>query len=48
MGEAPGVDGGIYFIGDAAPGEFVEVTLDGNGPFDFFGRTASKEVARIG
>ncbi len=48
MGEAPGVDGGIYFTGDAAPGEFVEVTLDGNGPFDFFGSLVSKEVASIG
>jgi ribosomal protein S12 methylthiotransferase len=48
MGEAPGVDGGIYFTGEAAPGEFVDVTLEGNGPFDFFGRIASKEVATIG
>jgi ribosomal protein S12 methylthiotransferase len=48
MGEAPGVDGGIYFTGGATPGQFVEVTLDGNGPFDFFGRIVSKEVASIG
>ena len=48
MGEAPGVDGGVYFVGDARPGEFVTVTLEGNGPFDFFGRADSKEVARIG
>ncbi|MGZ3519503.1 MAG: 30S ribosomal protein S12 methylthiotransferase RimO [Vulcanimicrobiaceae bacterium] len=39
MGEAPGVDGGIYFTGDAAAGSFVDVTLDGHGPFDFYGRT---------
>jgi ribosomal protein S12 methylthiotransferase len=48
MGEAPGVDGGMYFTGETAPGEFVEVTLEGNGPFDFFGRISSKEVASIG
>ena len=38
MGEAPGVDGGIYFTGEASPGSFVEVTLNGSGPFDFYGR----------
>jgi ribosomal protein S12 methylthiotransferase len=48
MGEAPGVDGGIYFTGDAVPGQFVEVTLEGNGPFDFFGHLGTKEVASIG
>ncbi len=37
MGEAPGVDGGIYFTGDAEPGEFVSVTLDGATAFDFHG-----------
>jgi len=37
-GEAPGVDGGIYFTGDARPGEFADVRLEGAGPFDFFGR----------
>jgi ribosomal protein S12 methylthiotransferase len=40
QGEAPGVDGGIYFSGAAAVGEFVDVTLDGHGPFDFFGHVA--------
>ena len=48
MGEAPGVDGGVYFTGDAEPGQFVDVTLVGNGPFDFVGRTTSKELATIG
>jgi ribosomal protein S12 methylthiotransferase len=36
-GEAPGVDGGIYFR-DAVPvGTFVDVRLDGCGAFDFYG-----------
>jgi ribosomal protein S12 methylthiotransferase len=50
MGEAPGVDGGIYFTGEASPGTFVDVTLAGSGPFDFFGTpaSASKELATIG
>jgi ribosomal protein S12 methylthiotransferase len=38
MGEAPGVDGGIYFTGEAAVGSFVEVMLEWAGPFDFAGR----------
>ncbi len=37
MGEAPGVDGGIYFTGDAEPGEFIDVTLAGTTAFDFYG-----------
>jgi len=37
MGEAPGVDGGIYFAAPAVPGTFVDVRLDGSGPFDFYG-----------
>jgi len=44
-GEAPGVDGGIYFAGEARVGEFVPVTLDGSGPFDFFGHAAVTEHA---
>jgi ribosomal protein S12 methylthiotransferase len=40
QGEAPGVDGGVYFTGQAVVGEFVDVTLDGHGPFDFFGHVA--------
>lgn len=46
-GEAPGVDGGIYFTGHAAPGQFVDVRLEGNGPFDFFGRTVSTERCAV-
>jgi ribosomal protein S12 methylthiotransferase len=48
MGEAPGVDGGIYFTGDAQPGDFVRVTLDGNGPFDFFGHLTLEDLASVG
>ncbi len=47
QGEAPGVDGSIAFEGDARVGEFVDVTLDGHGPFDFFGHLAA-ELASIG
>ncbi len=43
-GEAPGVDGGIFFTGDVEPGDFVDVTLDGHGPFDFFG-TVKERIA---
>lgn len=39
-GEAPGVDGGIYFAGPAEIGSFVEVRLDGSGAFDFYGALA--------
>jgi ribosomal protein S12 methylthiotransferase len=48
MGEAPGVDGGIYFTGEARPGEFVTVTLNGSGPFDFFGHLSTKELSNVG
>ena len=48
QGEAPGVDGGIYFTGDVAPGDFVDVTLSGHGPFDFFGTLAVRETAALG
>jgi ribosomal protein S12 methylthiotransferase len=37
-GEAPAVDGGIYFSGQARIGEFSDVRLEGHGPFDFIGR----------
>lgn len=37
MGEAPGVDGGVYFAGEAVPGEFVDVMLTGATAFDFHG-----------
>lgn len=38
QGEAPAVDGGIYFTGEARIGEFAEVRLEDHGPFDFVGR----------
>jgi ribosomal protein S12 methylthiotransferase len=47
QGEAPAVDGGIYFTGDARIGEFADVRLEGHGPFDFFGRTAQSERAAV-
>jgi len=47
QGEAPGVDGGIFFGGEASIGDFVPVTLDGCGPFDFHGRVAVKELAGL-
>ncbi len=37
MGEAPGVDGGIFFAEPAETGSFVDVRLDGAGAFDFYG-----------
>jgi hypothetical protein len=40
MGEAPGVDGNIFFAGDAAVGSFVDVTLDGATAFDYVGTVA--------
>ncbi len=36
-GEAPGVDGGIYFTGEANVGDFVDVRIDGQAAFDFVG-----------
>jgi ribosomal protein S12 methylthiotransferase len=48
QGEAPGVDGGVYFTGEARPGDYIEVTLEGHGPFDFFGRAAVREPAAVG
>jgi len=40
MGEAPGVDGGVYFTGEASVGEFARVTLGGATAFDFYGSLA--------
>jgi ribosomal protein S12 methylthiotransferase len=50
QGEAPGVDGGVYFTGEAQIGSFVPVTLSGHGPFDFFGHvlTSTKELLTVG
>ncbi|HKU80956.1 MAG TPA: 30S ribosomal protein S12 methylthiotransferase RimO [Candidatus Tumulicola sp.] len=49
-GEAPGVDGGVYFTapGSVQPGDFMEVTLEGHGAFDFFGRATTLEAAAVG
>ena len=46
-GEAPGVDGGIYFTGAATIGSFVDVELTGHGAFDFYG-SAIEEGMRNG
>jgi ribosomal protein S12 methylthiotransferase len=45
MGEAPGVDGAIYFAAPAATGSFVDVRLDGCGAFDFYGALVETAVA---
>jgi ribosomal protein S12 methylthiotransferase len=37
MGEAPGVDGGVYFAEEAQIGSFVNVKLEGTTAFDFSG-----------
>ena len=47
-GEAPGVDGGIFFTGDAEIGSFVDITLGGYGPFDFYGSLVAKESLVVG
>ncbi|MDQ2865036.1 MAG: 30S ribosomal protein S12 methylthiotransferase RimO [Candidatus Eremiobacteraeota bacterium] len=47
-GEAPGVDGGIYFAGDVGAGDFVDITLDGHGPFDFHGSLVRKQSVAFG
>jgi ribosomal protein S12 methylthiotransferase len=46
-GEAPAVDGGIYFTGDAHVGEFADVRLESHGPFDFFGRAILAERCAV-
>ncbi len=40
MGEAPGVDGAIHFMGKTSIGEFTLVRLDGATAFDFYGSLA--------
>ena len=48
MGEAPGVDGGVFFTGVARPGEFVEIEIAGATAFDFHGRLVRvAEPARV-
>jgi ribosomal protein S12 methylthiotransferase len=41
MGEAPGVDGAVHFVGTAPIGDFVEVSLTGATAFDFYGTLAA-------
>ncbi|MGP6158308.1 MAG: 30S ribosomal protein S12 methylthiotransferase RimO [Vulcanimicrobiaceae bacterium] len=41
MGEAPGVDGLVFFSGEVPVGEFVPVTLAGATAFDFYGVQAA-------
>jgi hypothetical protein len=48
MGEAPGVDGGIYVREPAAIGSFVDVRLDGCGAFDFYGAVVSQRPVAVG
>jgi ribosomal protein S12 methylthiotransferase len=51
QGEAPGVDGGVYFVdetGATRAGDFLTVTLRGHGPFDFFGQVTSGELSSVG
>ena len=43
-GEAPGVDGVIAFAGEAEIGSFVDVRLDGNTAFDFYGSLVRAEA----
>jgi tRNA A37 methylthiotransferase MiaB len=45
MGEAPGVDGGIYFTEEAAIGSFVNVRLEGTTAFDFHGTALAEGEA---
>jgi ribosomal protein S12 methylthiotransferase len=47
-GEAPGVDGSIYFMSEAPAGSFVEVTLRGTTAFDFFGSLAPRPALAVG
>jgi ribosomal protein S12 methylthiotransferase len=44
QGEAPGVDGGIYFTADCPIGSFIDVRLDGCGTFDFYGTAVAAAV----
>jgi hypothetical protein len=44
QGEAPGVDGAIYFSSDAPVGSFVDVELRGATSFDFYGELVTAAV----
>ncbi len=47
MGEAPGVDGGVFFTGDATPGDLVSVTLQGATAFDFHGALVTSPAPQV-
>ena len=44
QGEAPGVDGGIYFRADVPIGSFADIRLDGCGAFDFYASVVRSAV----
>jgi len=44
MGEAPGVDGSIFFTEPATVGSFIDVRLGGYGAFDFYGERVGERV----
>jgi len=44
-GEAPGVDGSVFFVGEAPIGSFVSVRLEGATAFDFHGSLAARPVS---
>ncbi|MBV9700269.1 MAG: 30S ribosomal protein S12 methylthiotransferase RimO [Candidatus Eremiobacteraeota bacterium] len=46
-GEAPGVDGGIFFTGEASAGDFSDVRLNEHGAFDFFGSAVARERCAV-
>ena len=48
QGEAPGVDGAIYFTADRPMGSFVDVRLDGCGAFDFYGAVVAERPVAVG
>jgi ribosomal protein S12 methylthiotransferase len=51
QGEAPGVDGGVYFtdpLRRVRCGDFATVTLEESGPFDYFGRVTAQECVAVG
>ena len=44
MGEAPGVDGAVFFAAPAPVGTFLDVRLDGVGAFDFYGAAVARDA----
>jgi ribosomal protein S12 methylthiotransferase len=48
MGEAPGVDGSIFFTGEAEMGSFVPVTIAGATAFDFYAKLCVAPEAGAG